>query len=232
MIKFITEEYLRDIYRKEPFDSYKLEQGQRLTPGAVEYLSDKKIKLVTEDFAEKKVEKPAAAEPFQVSVKTVEKEKQDNFGSKNKLCCKLKSIEAAFLVTSSEILREDVTLAQSVINLGRKISNIRNVVEGKASLEVIYLKECTGINSSNCTTELEDCFEITEFHMQLDKSSSILRIHLLRCNVRELYFEVIDAYKDEDDLKDGIIKNLNLIINSLSQLICSIIGGKQCQRKS
>ncbi len=45
MMKFITEEYLRDLYRKEPFNTYKLEQGQRLTPGAAEYLSDKGIKL-------------------------------------------------------------------------------------------------------------------------------------------------------------------------------------------
>lgn len=45
MMKFITEEYLRDLYRKEPFNTYKLEQGQRLTPGAAEYLSDKGIEL-------------------------------------------------------------------------------------------------------------------------------------------------------------------------------------------
>jgi len=39
-MKFITEEYLRDLYRKEPFNTYKLEQGQRLTSAlALEQLS-------------------------------------------------------------------------------------------------------------------------------------------------------------------------------------------------
>lgn len=46
MIKFITEEYLRELYRKKPFNIYKLKQEQRLTPGAIEYLSDKKIKII------------------------------------------------------------------------------------------------------------------------------------------------------------------------------------------
>jgi len=231
MIKFITEEYLRDLYRKEPFNTYKLQQGQRLTPGAAQYLSDKRIKMITGDST--------ANESNQVkTVKQVETIKQEknsnlNLNLNKKLCCKLKSIEATFLVTSSEILREDIVLAQNIISLGRKISNIRNVVERKGTLEPIYCRECTGMNSLNFTTELEDCFEITEFHMQLNKSSAILKIHVLRCALRELHFEIIDTYKnDDDDLKDGIMNNINSIINSLSQLICLAVGGKQCQRKS
>ncbi|NMM65359.1 cobalamin adenosyltransferase [Clostridium sp. P21] len=240
MIKFITEEYLRDLYRKEPFDTYKLQQGQRLTPGAAQYLSDKRMKLITDDS---KANTKVNANSQVKVVKQVEEVKQDsstnsslnsnlNLDLRKKLCCKLKSIEATFLVTSSEILKEDIILAQNIISLGRKISNIRSVVEGKGTLEPIYCRECTGMNSLNFTTEIEDCFEITEFHMQLDKSSAILKIHVLRCALRELHFEIIDTYKNDDnDLKDRIMKNINSIINSLSQLICSAVGGKQCQRK-
>lgn len=233
MVRFITEEYLRDLYRKEPFDTYKLQQGQRVTPGAAQYLSDKRIKMITEDSKAKESNQVKAEKP----VETVKQEEKRNLklnsNLKKKLCCKLKSIEATFLVTSSEILKEDILLAQNIISLGRKISNIRNVVEGKGTLEPIYCKECTGMNSSSFTTELEDCFEITEFHMQLDKSSAILKTHLLRCALRELHFEIINAYKsDDEDLKDKITNNINSIINSLSQLICSAVGGKQCQIKS
>ncbi|MCT8977209.1 cobalamin adenosyltransferase [Clostridium sp. CX1] len=232
MIKFITEEYLRDLYRKEPFNTYKLQQGQRLTPGAVQYLSDKRIKMINGDS--KTNEKNQVKAIKQVEITKQEEKINLNLNSnlKKKLCCKLKSIEATFLVTSSEILREDIILAQNIISLGRKISNIRNVVEGKGTLEPIYCRECTGMNSLNFTTELQDCFEITEFHMQLNKSSAILKIHVLRCALRELHFEIIDTYEnDDDDLKDRIINNINSIINSLSQLICSAVGGKQCQRK-
>ena len=226
MMKFITEEYLRDLYRKEPFNTYKLQQGQRLTPGAAQYLSDKRITMNDDDSKKNK----DVSQDNQTE--TIKQERNNNLNLK-KLCCKLKSMEAVFLVTSSEILREDIILAQNIINLGRKISNIRNVVEGKGAIESIYFKECTGINSLNLMTELDDFFEITEFHIQLEKSSVILKMHTLRCALGELQFEIIDTYKNDDDgLKNRIMENTNSIINSLSQLICSAVGGKECQRKN
>lgn len=254
MMKFITEEYLRDLYRKEPFNVFKLQEGQRLTPGAAEYLSDKRISLSDAEpkinknvsqnnntETEKSVKNIAETEKSvkvitetQTSVNKIAEPKKSvkNINLNRKLCLKLKSMEATFLVTSSEILKEDIILAQNIVNLGKKISNIRTVVEGKGTLEPIYCRECTGINSSNFTTELDDCFEITEFHMQLEKSNSILKMHALRCAVRELQFEVIDTYKnDDEDLKNRIIINFNSIINSLSQLICTAVGGKECQKR-
>lgn len=225
MMKFITEEYLRNLYKKEPFNTYKLQQGQRLTPGAAQYLSDKGIKMNNNDS---KVSKNVSKKK---QVETIKQERNSNLNLKRKLCCKLKSVEAIFLVNSSEILREDIILAQNVINLGKKISNIRNVVDGKGTLESISCKECTGMSSLNFTTDLGDCFEITDFHMQLKESNSILKMHTLRCALQELQFEIIETYENDDDLKNKIMENVNSIINSMSQLICSAVGGKKCQRK-
>lgn len=236
MMKFITEEYLRDLYRKEPFNTYKLQQGQRLTPGAAQYLSDKRIEINDKALkVKKKVPQSNQNEDKHTESKQAETAKQVrniDLNLKRKLYYKLKSIEAVFLVTSSEILREDIFLAQNIINLGKKISNIRNVVNGKGTLETINCKECSGMNSSNFITELDDCFEITEFHIQLKKGNVILKMHTLRCALQELQFEIIETYNnDDDDLKNRIIENVNSIINSLSQLICSAVGGKECQRK-
>lgn len=226
MMKFITEEYLRDLHRKEPFDTYKLQQGQRLTPGAAQYLSDRRIKMNDDALkSNKNVSKSNQAE-------TIKETENNNLNLNKKLCYKLKSMEAVFLVTGSEILKDDIILAQNVINLRKKISNIRNVVNGKGVLEPIHCKECTFMNSSNFTTELEDCFEITEFHMQLEKSNAILKMHTLRCALGELQFEIIENFKSDDEiLKNRIIETVNSIINSLSQLICLAVGGKECQRK-
>lgn len=245
MMKFITEEYLRDIYRKEPFNTYKLQKGQRFTPGATQYLSDKGIKInddapkVNKNISQynkvETIKQDNQGETIKQDNQVVEIKEvgNSNLKLKKKLCCKLKSIEALFLVTSSEILKEDIILAQSIVNLGRKISNIRNVVNGKGTLESIYCRECTGMNSLNFTTELDDCFEITEFHMQLQKSNAILKIHTLRCALQELQFEIIETYENDDDcFENAITGNVNSIINSLSQLICSAVGGKECQRKN
>jgi ethanolamine utilization cobalamin adenosyltransferase len=246
-MKFITEEYLRDLYRKKPFDAYKLEQGQRLTPGAVEYLSDKGIRM-NDNIPKAKDNTPKVKDsiskpdndvlklsnnvPEGNQEETIKPVVDINSNLKKKLCCKLKSIGATFLITSSEILEEDVNLAQNITNLGRKISNIRNVVDGNGILESIHCRECTGINLLNFRREIDDCFEITEFHMQLKKSSTILKIHALRCTLQELQFEIIETYKnDDDDLKNRIMGNVNSIINSLSQMICLSVGGEKCQRE-
>ena len=54
-MKFITEEDLRDLYKKQPFTDYDLPQGQRLTPGARQFLVDRGIKM----YADEPFGKPA-----------------------------------------------------------------------------------------------------------------------------------------------------------------------------
>lgn len=238
MMKFITEEYLRDLYRKEPFNTYKLQQGQRLTPGAAQYLSDKRIKISdnkpkNKNNASKNNMKFNEIEDKQIEnneTEIVKKSEKSSLDLQKRFCYKLKAIESEILIISSEILKEDIFLAQNIINLGKKISNIRNFISGKGPLEVIICKECTGIKLSDFASELEDCFEITEFHIQLKNSNSILKMHTLRCKLQELKFELAEIHEN-DDTRNEIMRNLNSIINSLSQLICSAVGGKECQRK-
>lgn len=235
MIKFITEEYLRDAYKKEHFETYEIEQGKRLTPGAAQYLSDKRIKInnnasnIKMDVSKNNKFQIKGTENKQD--KTVEEVVDMDFKFKKKLCLRLKSIEAKFLITSSEILEEDVFLAQNIINLSKRLSNIRKAVDKKDDFETVYCKECTGMSSSNFTSELDDCFEITDFHMQLKKGKIILEMHILRCSLQELQVEILETFEnDNTDVKNKIVERVNLIINSLSQLICSAVGGKECQR--
>lgn len=60
MLKFITEQYLREIYKKTPFEIFKLEKEQRLTPGGRQFLVDKRIKVENKEEKEeiKKVKEP------------------------------------------------------------------------------------------------------------------------------------------------------------------------------
>lgn len=44
-MRFITEDELRGLYRQDPYTSYSLQPGERLTPGARQYLMDRGIKL-------------------------------------------------------------------------------------------------------------------------------------------------------------------------------------------
>lgn len=44
-MKFITEEDLRDLYKRQPFTNYDLQPGERLTPGARQFLVDRGIDM-------------------------------------------------------------------------------------------------------------------------------------------------------------------------------------------
>jgi ethanolamine utilization cobalamin adenosyltransferase len=218
---------LRDLYRKEPFTTYEIEPGARLTPGARQYLADRGINMF--DYG------PCANKSTEnVKLQSAALEKKNNL-QKKKLHCRMKSMEALFLLTGEELLSGDGTLAQSVIDLGKQFSNIKNALDGKGTIENLCCKECTGIKEANFSNNLEDCFEITEVHIELKKGRDIMILHRLRCTLREIEPEVLELYegsKDENELCKDIIGKVNQIINTLSQMICSVVGGKVCQKIS
>jgi len=226
-MKFITENDLRDLNRKEPFTNYEIEPGARLTPGARQFLSDRGINMYDNDpYTVKNTlnAKQAPAIPQIV-----------NTWKKKKVLSKMKSTEALFLLYEEELLSGDASLAQSVINLGKQFSCIKNYVDGKGPVENLSLTECTGIVVDNFSDDLDDCFEITESHMQLKQGRKIVILHRLRCDLREIEPVVLEVYEGSDkdkDLCSEVIGKVNQIINTLSQIICSVLGGKECQRKN
>lgn len=211
-MKFITEEHLRDLYKKEPFATYYLNIGEKLTPGASQFLSDRKINIC--DVKDKK---------------QIEEKPKVNW-KKKKLLSKLNSQESLFLLTANEIKTTDVFTAQKVIELTRKFSVIKNAVEGNCTLESLNCQECTGINSSNFCEKLENCFEITDCYMHLDKSKVLFKLNYLKSSLEELE-PILYEYEDlETETLEKILAYINSIINSLSQVICVVVGGNKCQR--
>lgn len=229
-MKFITENDLRDLYREGPFTNYEIELGARLTPGARQFLTDHGIKISDALYTGQNVDKNVISEELKPMLL-----KPESNWKKKKLYSKMKSMEALFLMTEEELLSRDILLAQSLINLGRQFTNIKNALEGKGTLEKLDCKECTGINSDNFSYDLDDCFEITDFHVQLERGRDIVILHRLRSELREIEPAILEVYEgneDEDKLYEEAIENINQIINTLSQIICSVFGGKKCQRKS
>lgn len=203
-MKFITEDDLRILFRREPFTSYDLPGGTRLTPGARQFLVDKKI--------------PISDDPMMVKRKD-EKPKEKNEAPKNKICpdrflLRKKTLQAQFLEAGLELLNRDVLLAEQIFDLERRLSDLGK--EGRD--EEIAFEPCTGFNKENFNEPSGDCFEITGFHAQSEKGKEIVLLHRLRCSVRELAAETENA-------------DLNPVINRLSQMICLEYGGKACQRK-
>lgn len=220
-MKYITEEDLRDLFKKEPFTDYSLEPGVRLTPGARQFLIDRGINMIETDS----IKMPVPLEEKKVKVPCKNK----------KLYSRMRSIDALFLLTEEELLSRDICLAQSVIKLGKQFSCIINMLKNNTPLENLCCMECTGINKNNFSNNLDDCFEVSEFHIQLEKGKEIVLLHRLRCELEEilpLVQEVYEGSAEETLLCEDMIGKVNQIINSLSQLICSAVGGKKCQRQN
>jgi ethanolamine utilization cobalamin adenosyltransferase len=217
-MKFITEEDLRDLYRKEPFAAFALEPESRLTPGARQFLSDRGISMQDNASA---VRKDTA------------KQGRGNGWEKKKLACRMRSAEAMFMMAGEELLRGDAVLAQSVIDLGRQLTGIRNAFSSREAMDSLSCRECTGINEKNFSEAMEDCFEITEAHIQLKKGRDIISLHRLRCSLRELEADIMEMYDGcagENDMCRELTGKINQIVNTLSQMICSVVGGKICQK--
>lgn len=114
MLKFITEEYLRDLYRKEPFDSFQITEEEKLTPGGRQYLLDKKIEINTCGKKNEKVDLN----------KNVEK----------KHIYKLKSIDMEIYSLVSELLYRNIKTAHNMLEAGEILKNITSTLEGKTEL--------------------------------------------------------------------------------------------------
>ena len=208
-MKYITEEDLRTIYKGTPFTSYKLDTGTRLTPGARQFLH---ISVYSAD-----------GEAMQVGdgvvVGQYNQNRSANGGTpdllnKKRLEASLRSTGALFLQTASDIIDQDPVMAQKVLELGENFNDIKAMNEEGRSFPALACTPCSGINGENFSCELEDCFEITSFHLQMAKGKEILHLHELRCALHEFPERVCQ------------------IINQLNQMICAAFGGEGCQRKA
>ena len=117
-------------------------------------------------------------------------------------------------------------MAQKVLELGGNFNDIKAMNDEGRSFPALACAPCSGINGENCSKELEDCFEITSFHIQADKGKEMLLLHRLRCALYEVQVVVMETHFTNK----CITERLNQIINRLSQMICTAFGGNGCQR--
>jgi hypothetical protein len=206
-VRFITEEELRNLYKKSPFTTFESEADTRLTPGARQFLGDRRIQVCSAE-SRLKVKKQAG-----------NKQEKTTYGKEDiqEELLELQLAEAVFLKSGLELLEEDVLAAQEIFSLEEYLMFLR-LNNGASQPDYI---PCTRINQENFHTWMEDCFEVTGFHAQSQKGKTIVTFHYLRCVLRIL----------ETKLTDSRRTGIHCVINKLSQMICTAFGGKVCQKK-
>lgn len=210
-MRFLTEEDLRLLYRNAPFAEYHIEPGTRLTPGGRQFLNDRGIRVC----GERASARPVAVGNAQVAGPLLPAAPTSPASSHELLA--LRRAQSIFLSTGAELLDCSVVTAGEVFELERLLAS---AAAGDFTREP-ECSACTGISAKNAGELLEDCFEVTGFHAQLEAGKEIVRLHGLRCELRCL----------EAELSGGRKRAVRTIINRLSQMICRAIGGTVCQRK-
>lgn len=217
-MRFITEDELRTCYKKEPFTSYQLEDGTKLTPGARQFLQDRGILM----FQGSK----SSVQNGNVPKRKIITDETGCDISNNKFLLKVKSIEIKFLKAASDLLKSDVDMAESVINLRRKLSEIRD----KEFKEDIISGENRVIEKSDC--EKTEDLDITEFHIQLEKGKEILILSELKLVLEELLIDIPVCFTAEEGERSYKISNrVKDIIKDINSMIHAAYGGNVCQRK-
>lgn len=225
-MKFITETDLRDLYKVQPFTDYDLQEGERLTPGARQFLLDRGVDLYdrndpyadigTANFGSAKEAKASPAKPL---------------GDKKKrmFLAKFDLLKADFLLTAKEMLDMDVCASQQLTGLYRQFAQLSEVAEGTCNVPDLVCNACTGITGENFSCNLGCCFAITEFHMQMPKGKQMLLLTKLRSEIEVFDVEAEDLIGDAN-LQQQLSAKLNQIMNTLAQMICAAMGGSECQR--
>ncbi len=214
-MKFITEYDLRTQFNKRPFTNYRLEENVRLTPSARQFLIDQRIHIWDgeEGLAD-----------------VLDKDGKDT-PELAKLVNYIEILEAEFLVVISQIMDQNLKISEQIMQLKNELSGIRlNLIDGKVD-SVVSFDCCPGINEENCCQDLDSCFEIKDFHIQLSNGKLLAQMNFLRAKMRLARIDCTNLFADFEDEKRRItvIESFNRIINKLSQLMCTAAGVQECR---
>lgn len=214
-MKFITEYDLRARFNEQPFTDYIIEKNTRLTPGARQFLADRRITLL-EDGAE-------ACEAAD--------SKKDSLAIA-KLLSDVEVLEAEFLVITSQIIETDIEIAGQMSKAGHEFGRIKTLLtDGAADLNISF-EGCTGMDKDHFGKDLGNCFDITDFYIQSPNGKIIVQMNALRAKIRAMRISAAEALSadKEEKRQEAVTEAVNQIINKLSQLICMAAGVKTCRR--
>ncbi|AQS57700.1 cobalamin adenosyltransferase [Desulforamulus ferrireducens] len=216
-MKFITEMELRELYKREPFTSYVLEPETKITPGARQFLIDRRVTLVT-----------APATNQQISAN---QEEPGANRSDLKLLRKLERVEALFFLTAAELLHSSETdLAEDILALARCFQNVCQAAREQQTPASIEFWQWSEEEIKQRSANLEKHLDISEFHVRLENGKEIALLNYLRASLCELEPAILASYWQEEQQncsRQDLIDKIYLIINILCMIMWKCLGGRK-----
>lgn len=223
-MKFITEMELRDLYKTEPFTTYILEHDTKITPGARQFLVDRRVTLVQgQERDDTQVTSNAATE-------TQQQESWRTLRMRSKMHC----VESLFIVIAAELLHSgNAVLSEEIMALSKFFQNVQAAELQDKAPDKIQFWDWSEDEIKNRAANLEKHFDISEFHVGLDNGKEIAWLNYLRASLREVEPAVLEAYWDKEQQvcsREDLIDTVNLIINILCMMMWKCLGGQKWKR--
>lgn len=243
---YITEQNLRDLYGKQAFETFTLVEGERLTPGAKQFLSDRQISIV--DPTDVKPSKTATIqldgseeysssdeETKQAAVeKETEKTAQNAVsscvgvsvpasvpnGCSDKLKARFCALQALYLKQATEIYAQNQTLANEIFDMECSLYSIEN----GSDINILTPGPCSGMNAEDLKCPHKECFHMTRAILLANHGAEAAALHYLRGETYRFY------YDNAEELTQLQKVRVAYLINLFSQMIHRTIGGSLCQK--
>ncbi|WP_094606999.1 hypothetical protein SPSIL_048540 [Sporomusa silvacetica DSM 10669] len=226
-MKFITEMELRDLYRKEPFATYVLESDTKITPGARQFLGDRRVTLVQAQYSDDKNDKKSNTSK---SNQAPGRESWCTLRLRGRMDC----IESLFLLIAAELLRSgDAVLSEEVMALGKCFRNLKIAEREQLAPDKIQFWGWSAEEITARADNLEKYVDISEFHIGLENGKEIALLNYLRASLREIEPTILETYWNEEQqvcAREDLIDTVNLIINILCMMMWKGLGGKKWKR--
>ena len=232
---YITEQNLRDLYGKQAFESFTLVEGERLTPGAKQFLADRQISIVdptdvkptktamiqidgTEEY--KAAEKPEeTVQPSAAAVNADEAPLAPEICSerlKSRFC----ALQALYLKQATEIYAKNQILANEIFDMECSLCSI----EAGSEKNILVPGVCAGMNAEELKCPQRECFHMTRAILLADHGAEAAVLHYLRSETYRFYCE------NAGELTQTQKVHIAYLINLFSQMIHKTIGGTLCQK--
>ncbi len=216
-MRYITEMDLRDLYHEEPFTTYYLATDNRLTPGARQFLTDRRIPCETAwgERQERKADAVPAAE---------ETEPAPSW-QLMKLWHTLEHAESLIMVTAEWFSRHGEHLAaEDFTALARTLQRTRLACEQGEIPPALTFWNCT---EGELREKVDDT--VIPFSPEKLPEDEVLRAKLLMLNHLRTYLQmleplVLETQSRHGDAGPGVYEGLIHILHSLTNVLCIMMG--------
>jgi ethanolamine utilization cobalamin adenosyltransferase len=254
-LKVITEMDLRNLYRKEPFETFTLVYPEKLTPAAFQFLTERRIKIIESMKGVRKdvsknsdingkcneiLKEPDKGYLLLDSGNVIEEKPESYTHLRGRILVpknhkrvvfrgRLDNLEANLINTILDV--QDTGLKELVNDLTVIFEYVKRVMRAEVLNEELVFIDFKGWSDSDIREYShypDKYFGVSHFVPDPRYGKVLASINVIRTLVREVEIAAVDAFYEEEKKavdREDIIKALNRLSSLIYIIMCQYMGG-------